>query len=259
MPFITLGPGRIEYERIEGGAPGARTVVMLHEGLGSVSMWKDFPTRLARATRSPVLVYSRNGHGRSASRHEPRDARYMHEEALTVLPQLLDALEIDRPILFGHSDGGSIALIHAGGSGRAVSGLIVLAPHVMVEELAVNSIAAAKVAYQNTSLRERLARYHEDVDATFWGWNAIWLSTAFRSWNIEEYLPHIHCPILAIQGQDDEYGTMRQIELIALRAADVTSSPIAQCGHSPHRDRPDAVLEAVTSWLEPRREFSASG
>jgi pimeloyl-ACP methyl ester carboxylesterase len=258
MPFADIGPGRIEYERIDVRDPGAPTFVLLHEGLGSVSMWKDFPTQLAHATRSNVIVYSRHGHGRSAPLRAPRSTRYMHDEALIVLPRLLDELAIENPILFGHSDGGSIALIHAGGGGRPVAGIVTLAPHVMVEDISVSSIAAAKTAYEATNLRERLARYHEDVDGVFWGWNDIWLAPAFRSWNIEEYLPRIQCGILAIQGEEDEYGSMEQIERIARAAADVESLKLANCRHSPHRDRPEAVLEAVVRWTERRRAGGAT-
>src|SRR3984893_14162141 len=194
---------------------------MLHEGLGSVSMWKDFPTQVAQVTGSNVTVYSRHGHGRSATLRAPRTVQYMHDEALIVLPQFLDALGLDNPILFGHSDGGSIALIHAGGGGRRVAGVVALAPHVFVEDMSVASIAAAKIAYETTSLRERLGRYHDDVDGVFWGWNDIWLHPEFRSWNIEEYLPRITCPVLAIQGAEDEYGTLEQIRRIAHAAADI--------------------------------------
>jgi pimeloyl-ACP methyl ester carboxylesterase len=257
MPFKTIGPSRIEYEHIAGD-PDSPTIVMLHEGLGSVSMWKDFPQQLAGATRSNVVVYSRQGYGRSSPQQAARSVSYMHDEALIVLPQLLDALGITDPILFGHSDGGSIALIYAGGSGRKVSGIVALAPHVFVEEVSVTSIAAAKVAYETTTLRERLARYHDDVDGAFWGWNNIWLHPAFRAWNIEQYLPHIACSVLAIQGEDDEYGSMEQIDRIARAAPDVELRKLEQCGHSPHRDRPDAVLEAVSAWIEQRKRPKGS-
>jgi pimeloyl-ACP methyl ester carboxylesterase len=249
MPFLTIGPGRIEYECIDVGSPNAPTILMLHEGLGSVSMWKDFPEQLARATGSSVVVYSRHGYGRSAPLQTPRTVRYMHDEALIVLPRLLDELQIEKPILFGHSDGGSIALIHAGGSGRAVGGIIALAPHVMVEDLSVFSIAAAKVAYETTDLRARLARYHDDVDSAFWGWNNIWLHPAFRTWSIEEYLPRIRCGIVAIQGEQDEYGTMEQIERIAHASTHVELLKLADCRHSPHRDQPEAVREAAATWI----------
>jgi pimeloyl-ACP methyl ester carboxylesterase len=252
MPFTNIGSGRIEYERIACGDSGAPTFVMLHEGLGSVAMWRDFPGQLARATRSNVVVYSRHGYGRSAPLHAPRAVDYMHDEALVALPQFLDALGIENPVLFGHSDGGSIALIHAGGSGRQVAGIVVLAPHVFVEDLSIASIAAAKVAYATTSLRERLARYHDDVDGVFRSWNDIWLHPEFRSWNIEAYLPRITCPVLAIQGDDDEYGSREQIQRIERAAAAVEWLSLANCRHSPHRDQPEQVLAALTHWLEQR-------
>jgi pimeloyl-ACP methyl ester carboxylesterase len=249
MPFLTIGAGRIEYERHESGISRAPTLVMLHEGLGSVSLWKDFPKQLARTTRSNVIAYSRHGYGRSAPAQTSRTVHYMHDEALSVLPQFLDALEIEKPILFGHSDGGSIALIYAGGSGRPVSGVVALAPHVLVEDVSVSSIAAAKVAYETTNLRDKLARYHDDVDSVFWGWNDIWLSADFRAWNIEEYLPGIACPVLAIQGEEDEYGTMEQIRRIERGVSHVESHRLADCHHSPHKDQPERVLEAVAHWL----------
>jgi pimeloyl-ACP methyl ester carboxylesterase len=248
MPFTTIGSGRIEYRHIP-GEPHSPTIVMLHEGLGSLSMWKDFPERLAGATRRNVVLYSRHGYGRSAPLQAPRSVHYMHDEALAVLPQFLDALQIVNPILFGHSDGASIALIHAGGSGRKVAGIVALAPHVFVEEISVTSIAAAKIAYETTTLRERLARYHDDVDGVFWGWNNIWLDPAFRAWNIEQYLTHISCGVLAIQGEEDEYGSMQQIDRIASAVSEVQLCKFEHCRHSPHRDRPDAVLEAVSEWI----------
>src|SRR5882724_3983112 len=251
MPFKTVAGGRIEYEHIAGN-PQYPTVVMLHEGLGCVSMWKDFPELLAAATGSSVVAYSRHGYGRSAPLHGPRSVDYMHDEALLVLPQFLDELGIESPILFGHSDGGSIALIHAGGSGRRVSGIVALAPHVFVEDLSVASITAAKLAYQNTNLRQRLQRYHEDVDGVFWGWNNIWLDPAFRAWSIEEYLPRIACPVLALQGEDDEYGSLEQVQRIARSAPLAESVSLAQCRHSPHRDQPDQVLEALGVWMKHR-------
>jgi len=249
MSFLTIGRGRIEYERFSVEVTNAHTIVMLHEGLGSVSLWRDFPERLARATGSNVIVYSRHGYGKSAPVAESRAVRYMHDEALIVLPQVLDALEVEKPVLFGHSDGGSIALIYAGGSGRPVSGVIALAPHVFVEDLSVNSIAATKVAYETTNLREKLARHHDDVDGVFWGWNDIWLSPEFRAWNIEEYLPRIGCPVLVIQGIEDEYGTLEQVRRIERGAKHVQTLSLADCRHSPHRDQPQRVLDGVARWI----------
>jgi len=198
LAYLDVRGVRLEFERIESLASQAPTIVMLHEGLGSIALWRDFPARLAAASGSTVVLYSRRGYGRSAPLAGARLVDYMHEEALQTLPALLDALEIERPVLFGHSDGASIALIYAGASGRAVSGVVAMAPHVFVEDLSIAGIAAAREAYLRTDLRERLARYHMDVDGAFWGWNDIWLNPAFRAWNIEHLLPNIHCPILAI-------------------------------------------------------------
>jgi pimeloyl-ACP methyl ester carboxylesterase len=249
MALTTVAGGRIEYERIAGRTPGA-TIVLLHEGLGSISMWRDFPRRVAEVTGHDVLVYSRHGYGRSAPLTAPRPVRFMHDEALVVLPALLDALEIRRPILLGHSDGASIAIIHAGGSGRDVAGLVLLAPHVMVEEISVASIAAARTAYAQGELRARLGRHHDDVDGAFRGWNEVWLSPEFRDWTIEEYLPRITCPVLAIQGEDDEYGTMAQLERIGGAIPDAQILKLSRCGHSPHRDRAEDVLEAIRGFVE---------
>jgi pimeloyl-ACP methyl ester carboxylesterase len=248
--FAQAGGHRIEYERIETAAAARPTLVLLHEGLGSVAMWRDFPGRLAHATGCNALVYSRHGYGRSDPLTAPRTVRYMHDEALGALPDLLDQLGIERPILVGHSDGGSIALIHAGARRRAVAAVVTLAAHVLVEDLSVSSIAAAKVAFETTDLRAKLARYHADVDSAFWGWNRIWLDPDFRAWNIEEYLPRIDCPVLAIQGEDDEYGTMEQMRRIGAQVKDVELLELEDCRHSPHRDQPQAVLDAVTRFVD---------
>lgn len=251
MKFIEVGGHRIEYVRLASAHPraGAPAIVFLHEGLGSLSMWRDFPQRVADATGCEAIVHSRVGYGRSDPITAKRGVRYMHDEALQRLPALLDALDVHAPILLGHSDGGSIALIHAGGTRRDVTALILMAPHVMVEDISVASIAQAKVAYETTNLREKLGKHHADVDAAFRGWNDIWLDPAFRAWNIGEYLPGIRCPILAIQGEDDEYGTMEQIERIARQARDVDLVKLADCRHSPHKDQPDAVLAAVGAFV----------
>ncbi len=249
MPFVEVCERRIEYERIE-IAPAAPTVVFLHEGLGSIAMWKDFPQQLAHAADVNALIYSRYGYGRSEPLAGPRAVDYMHREALEILPQLLDGLGVERPILFGHSDGASIALIHAGGSGRPVMALILLAPHVFVEEISVESIAAARAAYEATDLRDRLEPYHMHVDSAFWGWNDIWLHADFRGWNIEEFLPRISCPILAVQGEDDEYGTMEQVECIARTAGDVDVIKLRDCRHSPHRDQPQAVIASAGRFID---------
>jgi pimeloyl-ACP methyl ester carboxylesterase len=246
---LTVKGHSLEILRIPARIPQTRELVFLHEGLGSVSHWKDFPSRLADATGCPVTVYSRYGSGNSDLLAEARAVTYMHDEALATLPDLLTRLDIDEPILIGHSDGASIALIHAGANDR-VRGLVLLAPHVFVEDLSVASIAEAKVKFQTTNLPEKLARHHRDGARTFWGWNNIWLHPDFRRWNIEEYLPLITCPILAIQGVDDQYGTMAQVEAIARQSAGSVEILVLQdCRHSPQRDQPEAVLEAIVKFV----------
>lgn len=239
----------IQWFRPERERAGAAPIVLLHEGLGSVAMWRDFPQRLAEAAGSRVLAYSRLGYGSSDPLQVRRNVRYMHGEALVTLPRLLDALGIERPVLLGHSDGASIALICAGGTRRELRGVIVMAPHVMVEPITIGSIEQAREAFRDTDLRQRLARYHDDVDSAFLGWNEIWLDPAFRAWNIEEYLPGLHCPVLAIQGEDDEYGSMEQLERIARYQPAARLLKLARCRHSPHRDQPEAVLKGVCQFL----------
>lgn len=213
-------------------------------------MWKDFPSHVAHSTGCNTIVYSRNGHGRSPIAVREHAAGYMHDEALQTLPALLDRLGLERPILVGHSDGASIALIHAAASGRPVTGVVAMAPHVMVEDLSVASIAATNEAFLTTEMRPKLARYHADADAVFWRWNRIWLSPEFRGWNIEALLPRIACPVLAIQGEDDEYGTMAQVESIQRRVADAEILELGDCRHSPHKDQPVAALEAITAFVD---------
>jgi pimeloyl-ACP methyl ester carboxylesterase len=251
MAFVEAGGHRLEYERIDVAGTTRPALVLLHEGLGSVAMWRDFPGRLAHATGCDAIVYSRYGYGSSDPLRAPRDVRYMHDEALLVLPEVLDKLAIERPILVGHSDGGSIALIHAGARTRPLTAVVTLAAHVLVEDVSVDSIAEAKIAYETKeSFRTRLARYHADVDSAFRGWNRIWLDAEFRSWNIEGYLPGIACPLLAIQGKDDEYGTMEQMRRIAAGAPDVELLELEDCRHSPHKDQPQAVLDAITRFVD---------
>jgi pimeloyl-ACP methyl ester carboxylesterase len=250
MPFADVASHRIEYERIEVARAPRPTLVLLHEGLGSVATWRDFPGRLAHATNCNAVVYSRYGYGLSDPLREPRTPRYMHDEALVALPALLDKLAIDRPVLVGHSDGGSIALIHAGAGIRPPAAVVTLAAHVLVEDVSIASIAAAKRAYEATDLRARLARYHADVDSAFRGWNEIWLSPEFRDWNIEECLPRIACPVLAIQGEDDEYGTMEQMRRIGAGVRDVELLALQDCRHSAHKDQPQAVIEAITRFVD---------
>lgn len=247
--FVTVCGRRIEVQRYAARALDAPTIVLLHEGLGSASMWRDFPKRVADATGCPVVVYSRYGYGQSDVLQAPFTVRYMHDEALDVVPAILDRLEIEEPILLGHSDGASIALIHAGALGR-VKALILEAPHVFVEDICVNSIAEARLSFATTDLATRLARYHADPEKSFHAWNDVWLLPDFRAWNIEEYLPRIGCPVLAIQGHDDAYGTMAQLEAIARQVkGPVELLKLDRCGHSPHRDQPAAVLEAVREFV----------
>ena len=250
MPFVSVGSHRLEFERVAVTRADRPTLVFLHEGLGSVAMWRDFPGRVAHATNCNALVYSRYGYGNSEPLREPRTVSYMHDEALATLPELLDQLAIDRPILVGHSDGASIALIHAGGSRRPVGGLILMAPHVLVEDISIASIAAAKLTYETSDLRAKLAQYHADVDSAFWGWNRIWLDPDFRRWNIEDFLPRISCPVIAMQGEDDEYGSMEQLARIGRQVADVELLTLKDCRHSPHRDQPEAVIEAITFFVD---------
>lgn len=229
-------------------------LVFLHEGLGSVSMWRDFPEQLCEATGHRGLVWSRPGYGRSTPRPpgEKWAPDFMHRQAREVLPPLLAALGAPpRYSLFGHSDGGSIALIHAGAATQRVERCIVLAPHILVEQLSVDSIAATRRTYLETDLRGRLARHHADPESAFWGWNDIWLNPAFRDWTLAADLPAIRCPVLAVQGQDDEYGTMAQIDGIAgaLPAGQCRLLKLPDCGHSPHRDQPQAVIAAAAEFL----------
>jgi pimeloyl-ACP methyl ester carboxylesterase len=245
---LIIGGRRIEYGFLEPAAAGGGDLVMLHEGLGSVSMWRGFPEQLARATGCRTLVYSRHGYGRSSALEAPRTVDYMHEEARLWLPAILERLDIRRPILFGHSDGASIALIHAASDASDVTGIVALAPHVKVEDVSLRSIAAARSAYLESDLPDRLGRHHADADSAFWGWNRIWLDPAFRSWNIEALLPSIRCPILAVQGEDDEYGTMEQIAAIARAVPHTRLLALPACRHSPHRDQPEAVLAAAAQF-----------
>ena len=239
----------IEHAFVGSSAPAAPLLVFLHEGLGSLAMWRDFPSRLCEATGHRGLVYSRPGYGRSTPRapDEHWGVDFMHQQAREVLPALLTALQAPpRYALFGHSDGGSIALIHAATFPERVTRAIVLAPHIVVETLSVASIAAVRETYRSTDFRAKLARHHDDVDSAFWGWNDIWLNPAFARWSIKALLPDIRCPLLAIQGEQDEYGTMAQIDGIAeaLPGGQCRLLELEHCGHSPHRDQPAAVIAA---------------
>ena len=226
-------------------------IVMLHEGLGSVELWRDFPLALRRATGRRVIAFSRFGHGRSQTSPWPRDViGHHHREALTLLPELLAELDVREPILVGHSDGASIALIYAGR--HPVSGLVLLAPHVFVEVLTLESIRATRDEYLRGQLRERMSRYHDDVDAAFWGWCDIWLHRDFRAWNLEADAALVKVPTLVIQGADDPYGTLDQLDRIEARFQGPVTRLVVPGGHSPHLDAPEQVVHAVARFASER-------
>ena len=253
--YVTVDGKRLETLRYPPRG-NTRTIVMLHEGLGSVSMWKDFPRQLAKSTGCGVLVYSRYGHGKSERLAEKRSVDFMRHEAQVVLPELFERCEIEAPILLGHSDGGSISIIYAATARQKPAALALEAPHVFVEDLSVRSISKICAAYETTDLRQKLARFHDHVDETFWGWNDIWLDPRFRSWNIEEYLDAIRCPVLVIQGENDEYGTLMQVEAIKARLPSTETLVLPECGHSPHRDQPARTLAAISRFV---RSVAESG
>ena len=245
--MVEIDGRRLEYRTI--GAGNGPALVFLHEGLGCMGLWRQFPDDLVEAAGRRGLVYSRAGHGRSDPLQERRTPDFMHYEALVVLPRLLDELGVVEPILVGHSDGASIALIHAG-AGHPVSGLVLLAPHVFVEPESVAGIEAARVQFETTDLAERMARHHHDPNSTFRGWNDIWLDPEFRNWNIEDSLPGVMCPTLLIQGLDDEYGTLAQLDAIEKGLAGPSERLVLDdCGHSPHLAQPDNVLRATTRFV----------
>jgi pimeloyl-ACP methyl ester carboxylesterase len=250
--FLTIGASDLEYRMIGPAPQDAPTIVMLHEGLGSAGLWGDFPEKLQAATSTGVLVYSRAGYGASTPAKLPRPLDYMHVEALEVLPKLLDRIGFRRGLLLGHSDGASIAAIYAGGvPDHRVRGVAMIAPHFVVEDVSVNSIAGIKKAYETTNLKSKLARWHSDVDNAFYGWNGAWLDPRFRDWDISEYLAYIRVPVAILQGADDQYGTIRQIEIAREECycpVDVTILPGA--GHSPHRDAPEATLHAISEFAD---------
>ena len=259
---------RLEYAWVgdtRAQGPRAPCMVFLHEGLGSVAMWKDFPARLCQALGWRGLVYSRPGYGASTPRPSSQawTPDFMHRQALEVLPAFLAAVgvdvSVDPPWLFGHSDGGSISLLHAARFVNEVSGLVVVAPHIFVEALSLRSITQAREAYQKTDLRQRLARYHDDPDSAFWGWNDVWLHPDFKSWNIERELASIRAPLLAVQGLDDEYGTLAQIRGIARLVAHAELLELPDCGHSPHRDQPDCLIHEVQAFVQRHSRLTPTG
>ena len=254
MDFIAINNTQLEVKQIAGKS-GLAPLVFLHEGLGSVSLWTqrglDWPQAVCEATGRAGLVYSRRGYGRSdpvpASRHF-LGADYMHREAWEVLPDLLAALQLKNPVLLGHSDGATIALLYA--SRFPVTACIAMAPHVLVEGVAVKAITQAKMAFESSGLRQRLAKHHADVDGAFWQWNDVWLSEPFSHFDIRTECHSITAPLLLVQGIDDEYGTLRQLDEIALAAPHARQLRLADCGHSPHRDQPAKTIEAMANFLE---------
>lgn len=244
----------IECQFISPEKTDADLLIFLHEGLGSVSLWKDWPAQMCAAANCRGLVFSRYGYG--ASTPKPHDEKwpvsYMHTQAQEALPALFKALgmEHEKPIFFGHSDGGSIALLYAAMYPDSVKAIAVAAPHIFIEDLTIASIEGAREAYLTTDLPQKFKRYHQDPDATFWAWNDIWLNPEFRAWNIESFLAKIRCPILAIQGRDDEYGTLDQIQGIKRIATQTKLCIIDDCRHSPHKDQPQATTDAVTEFIK---------
>lgn len=244
----------LEYQLINAENTRAPLIIFLHEGLGSISMWRGWPDEVCRRLECRGLVYSRYGYGQSTPRlpDEPRHTDYLHHEAREDLPALLAALGLDdeKPILYGHSDGGSIALLYAAQFPERVQAIAVAAPHYFVEDITVAGIRAARDAYLTTDLPARLGRHHRDPDSVFWSWNDVWLTPEFRNWNIEATLGDIQCPILAIQGVDDEYGTLEQIRGIQRRAPQTQLCIIPDCGHSPHREASDGVIRHLENLLQ---------
>ena len=232
------------------GDRGRRALVLLHEGLGSVGLWRGFPQALHEATGRRVLAFSRFGHGRSDPPWAPRTPAFFHEEALDVLPALLSELDAPEPLLVGHSDGGSIALIHAGH--HRVTGIALMAPHVIVEDITIAAIRDARAAFDAGPLRERMARHHDDPDAAFNGWCDVWLDPAFRDWSLEADAARVSCPTLLIQGADDPYGTLEQLDRIEARVRGPVERLVVPGGHSPHLDARAAVLDALVGWMRDR-------
>lgn len=248
MAFVDLSGKTLHYVQVD---PELTTtpIVLLHEGLGSVELWRRFPRQLVRATGHPALLFSRQGNGWSDPLTGSREPDYMHDEALEVLPLLLDRLVGRPPILLGHSDGASIALIYAG-SGNPVAGMVLIAPHVFVEEVTLASIASIRDSFPGSDMAEKMSKYHADPESTFSGWAEVWLSPGFQDWNIEQSLPGVTCPTLLIQGGDDEYGTERQLEVIERGVSGPTRRLLVSgAGHSPHLSHADQVVDAIADFM----------
>jgi pimeloyl-ACP methyl ester carboxylesterase len=250
--FLSIDGASLEYVWFAPASADAPTIVMLHEGLGSVGLWNDFPEKLQQATGAGIFAYSRAGYGQSSPVALPRPLDYMQREALDVLPKVLDAIPFKRGLLLGHSDGGSIAAIYAGShQDHRLQGIALIAPHFIVEDISVKSIAAIKSTYETTDLKAKLARWHKDVDNAFYGWNGAWLDPKFRDWDISEYLAYIRVPVLVVQGADDQYGTLRQVEIAQAECyCPVDATIIPGAGHSPQREAPTATLDAIAQFAK---------
>ncbi|MEP7030788.1 MAG: alpha/beta hydrolase [Pseudolabrys sp.] len=248
--FLDIGLQKLECRMIGPRPDQAPTIVMLHEGLGCVGMWGDFPDRLQRATGCGVFVYSREGYGQSSQAKLPRPLSFMHAEAQQTLPQILDAIGFERGLLAGHSDGASIAAIYGGShQDHRVGGIVLIAPHFIVEDVTIASIAEMRQAYDTTELRARLARYHADVDATVHGWSDVWLKADFRNWDLTDFLAYIRVPVLIVQGEGDQYGTVRQIEIAEGECyCPVEVALLANAKHVPQREAPEATLQVITEF-----------
>ena len=251
--LLPQGSVKIEYQWLNADAGDRPLMIFLHEGLGSLSMWRDFPALLCAALDCRGLVYSRPGYGLSTPRQAAQawTPDFMHRQADQLLPALCRAMQLEQPVwLFGHSDGASIGLLYAAMFPAQVAGAILLAPHCFVEDITIANIAAARTAYLHTDLRQRLSKYHADPDSAFWGWNDIWLNPGFRSWCIDDHLASLACPLLLVQGSDDEYGTLEQVQRIARQVRQCELLELADCGHSPHRDQKDRLIEAAVSFFQ---------
>jgi pimeloyl-ACP methyl ester carboxylesterase len=249
--FLSIGAQRLEYRMI-GPRPGeAPTLVLLHEGLGCVGMWGDFPDKLQKATGCGVFVYSREGYGQSSPAKLPRPLTFMHTEAQDTLPKILETIGFQHGLLVGHSDGASIAAIYGGShQDHRVSGIVLIAPHFIVEDVTSTAIAEMRKAYDSTDLRARLARYHTDVDATVHGWSDVWLKGDFRKWDLTEFLAYIRVPVLIVQGEGDQYGTVRQIEIAQEECyCPVEVALLPNAKHVPQREAPEATMKAVTEFV----------
>jgi pimeloyl-ACP methyl ester carboxylesterase len=244
--YVDLDGARVHYEETPGDAPGA-PLVFLHEGLGAVGLWRGFPARVAHATGRRTLAYSRHGHGDSDPPPAPRTPAFMHEEARAVLPRLLAAWDAEAPLLVGHSDGASIALIHA--AEHPVAGVAAIAPHVFVEAMGLAEIRRARTAYEEEGLRARMARHHRDPDAAFYGWNDVWLHPDFPRWSLEDLLGAIDAPVLLVQGAEDQYGTLTQLDVIERRVSGPVERVVLPCRHAPHLEAPEATLAAVAGFV----------